>query len=883
MPTREESPMPPVPSSTSNFSNDGTDRRPALACLNLPAAHQASNPAASSDFDSRSSPLSSSRLSATSSPNSEHPPVRNKKSLIVISRPNSPITPVAPDWQNGIPHESCHQASSSQTTSSNPPTRPDALIPPSSEIFAGGEEPAFGNCVDRNRLYFPPGLNPLNPHVAGISSSIEVLQINPPSDNVTHSDSSFIAFGGVSSKMTAHRRVPTPQDKKPASASHLTNSIRKPLLAPISVEAPQHEWEERRSEKRGLLSFPGQSYMASILHIQPLSSTSSVSSYNDRTPSPSFERRFQPSTLLRSIIFFIPRLSIRFLQYLVSPWSGGLFLPDFLSRNNAFGDSTGTVKFRRKGLASLAAIAYVIFCMLMFSHNLSLKLGLVSRSNLGYPNARGEMIPPTTDNLLWRSLFSAFGPFESQSEMTPMDFDKDWNPQLALKRRTNHLHSPKRLDNLSDSFAPSTETPLSLMSHTARFNKLHSKSGNRFSEEVTPLLFQRTHSFPTDSITACMFTNQFWLSRIPDFVRNWDGPVSLVVESFSADRPELMKSIQTLRKIDSLVRHRVDFHIVQTPDGSPTQKLKNAERMLAHPIATNAQLNVARFFSRSELVWLVGDARVLPSAGLYEILSRQTHLRTRVLDYGDAIVIPNFAFTRERRIYPSSFLSMGMDTNFTGLAEQYINASLSAIALAPYEWPKTRKDLHRLTTQSNSLNSDARGMVLYDQAWMPSEGPTNWTMWQASVQKLDSSNEELSGKQNQMYPIVSYDLNYAPNVIVSREGQPWCTERFEFNKAACVYQMYLSGTELWVLPEAWTLTVQQIPSNTKEFEEDPELKELISARLYSKFHQEACMHYGRELSSLNAWEDDRSKHARAICLHVLSSWGVRVSLEDLSV
>jgi hypothetical protein len=115
-------------------------------------------------------------------------------------------------------------------------------------------------------------------------------------------------------------------------------------------------------------------------------------------------------------------------------------------------------------------------------------------------------------------------------------------------------------------------------------------------------------------------------------------------------------------------------------------------------------------------------------------------------------------------------------------------------------------------------------MVLYDQAWMPSEGPTNWTMWQASVQKLDSSNEELPGKQNQMYPIVSYDLNYAPNVIASREGQPWCTERFEFNKAACVYQMYLSGTELWVLPEAWTLTVQQIPSNTKEFEEDPELK-----------------------------------------------------------
>ncbi|WAQ80912.1 hypothetical protein PtA15_1A250 [Puccinia triticina] len=532
--------------------------------------------------------------------------------------------------------------------------------------------------------------------------------------------------------------------------------------------------------------------------------------------------------------------------------------------------------------------------MFTFSHNISLKLGLLSPTNLAYRDAKGETIPAGARGVTWGSLFSIFSPFEINPQTGSTDLGDEWNPQVALKRRLNHLGSPKSFPNSSASLAAGIEISLSSMTHTARFSKLHSKSGDRFSEEITPLLFQRTYSFPADSITACFYSNRFWLHTLSSFVQNWDGPVSLVVECFSTDRPELIARIQELRKTDSLIRQRVDFHIVPTPDGSPTQKLKNAERMIGEPIATNAQLNVARFFSRSELVWLVGDARVLPPVGLYDVLSQKTNLRTRVLDYGDAIVIPNFGFIRERQVYPSNFLWANEEADLNQMAQQYINESLSSIALPSDEWPKTREDLLRLTTRPNSLKPDKSVLVMYDQAWRPSEGPTNWTMWQNYDPKLDSavslkmdstqsSKDELSGPQDQMYPIVSYDLNYAPNVIVSREGQPWCTERFEFNKAACVYQMYLSGTELWVMPEAWTLTIQQIPTNGKEFDEDRELKELISARLYSKFHQEACMHYGREFSSLDAWGDDRSKHARAVCLHVLSSWGVGISSGDLMV
>ncbi|KNZ47535.1 hypothetical protein VP01_632g10 [Puccinia sorghi] len=845
--SNRESTLPPLITSL-NVSGSGITYRP--TSLNSPAHHPTAIISESLGYYHQSFKPSSFQTSMTSSPNLEHPPIWTENRFhVATSHPNTPATHQSLEWGNGVPREPCHQASS-QTSSSNSLTHQNPPMAISPEMSVSVEEGASRKySADTSRLYFAPGVSPITSHAPGISSSIELIKIDPLTDNSTDPTSFINNVRGLSSKMTAHRRVSAPQDPKPASPPRQASSLRKPLLTPISVEAPQQDWVGRRGDKRRLSYFPGQSFMSSILHIRPLSATASPDSpYSGRTLSPSLERGFYSNNLLCSTVIFIPRLIIRFLQYLVSPWAGWLSLPQSLLQNNAFGDTTGgAVKYRRKGLASSVATIYVIFCMFMFSHDISFKLGFISRGTLAYHDAQAEMIPRTTNILVWSTLFSVFISSDGKPEERAVDLEKDWSTQHALKRRPNYLRSPERLDNSSDSFAPNIATPLSSMPHTARFSKLHSKSGSHFSDQVTPLLFQGTCNFPEDAITACMYTNQFWLHKISDFVGSWDGPVSLVVESFSMDQPGLMTRIETLRKTDSLVRERVDFHIVQAPDGSPTQNLKNVD---------------PRFFSRSELVWLVGDARVLPSPGLYGVLSQQTSLRTRVLDYGNAIVIPNFALTRERQVYPRNFLWKSVNGNLTELAEHYMDTSLSAIALPSHEWPKTREELLRLTGPSNSPNPDARFVAMYDHAWMPFEGPSNWTMWQNSIQKPDSTHGDLPEMQDQMYPIISYDLNYAPNVIISRQGQPWCTERFEFNKAACVYQMYLSGTELWVLPEAWTLTVQQIPRNTSE--EDPELKELISARLYSKFHQEACMHYGREFSSLNTWEDERSRHARAI-------------------
>lgn len=473
-----------------------------------------------------------------------------------------------------------------------------------------------------------------------------------------------------------------------------------------------------------------------------------------------------------------------------------------------------------------------------------------------------------------------------------------------MRRRPNDPN-PRSVTSNSTSSSPS---PLNYISHTARFDKLYSKSGPQFSENLIPLLFQATHQFPLNSITACLYSNQFWLDRLPSFVQVWDGPISLVLETLTNDRIETIQRIERLRESDPSISHRVDVHLLSTPTSSTAQRFQNLERMLVEPIATNAQLNLARFFSPSDLVWLVGDARVIPSPELYRVLSSYEKLERRVLDYGDALIIPNFALARhDLPLDPPNLSSVNSGSDLHSLAQEYIHRSFSSILLPVERWPRTTDELLSLTSERiDDRNSAPKLITMWDPSWEPNQGPTNWTMWQrftatggisgrttseieteARRTTVGEERGKPAGGKNELYPIVDYDLTYAPNVIVSREGQPWCTERFEFNKAACIYQMYLTGTELWVMPAAWSLTVQEISTSSghrkaRWKDENKVLRDLISSRLYTKFHQEACMHYGREISSVEGgWEDDRrSKHARAICINVLNSWGVGVGLSS---
>lgn len=383
-------------------------------------------------------------------------------------------------------------------------------------------------------------------------------------------------------------------------------------------------------------------------------------------------------------------------------------------------------------------------------------------------------------------------------------------------------------------------------------------------------------------VTACIYTNNAWVSQLPEFVKRWNGPVSLVYETMhsrtSPHRETLLSNIARLRSSEPLVRQLVDFHIVSTLPASRLASNRTRERLITRPVATNFQLNLARFFSRTDMVWLVGDARVLPNSDLRKKLNTET-TKNLVLKDGDAIVVPTFGFLRSTPEAIPDFSDPSVDTlatgssdmptldeirsglslptdgrgrgagvsskEFTRLASEYVSWHKKSLPVSMDWWP-TRKsalmdlassDLSSVTIPGSSKPIQTPVVALHDLSWDVNRGPTNFPLWRKMngdprLQEESETGGGLGlglkgavGGGNQLYRVTDYDLHYAPNVVVSKQGQPWCTERFDNNKAACVYQMYLAGSELWVLPDEWayTLEIMEKPRDS-EVDEAQKLK-----------------------------------------------------------
>jgi hypothetical protein len=56
----------------------------------------------------------------------------------------------------------------------------------------------------------------------------------------------------------------------------------------------------------------------------------------------------------------------------------------------------------------------------------------------------------------------------------------------------------------------------------------------------------------------------------------------------------------------------------------------------------------------------------------------------------------------------------------------------------------------------------------------------------------------------EIYKVSQYQSSYEPYVVFKKLGPPWCDERFVgygANKAACLFEMYVSGISFYVLAD----------------------------------------------------------------------------------
>lgn len=370
--------------------------------------------------------------------------------------------------------------------------------------------------------------------------------------------------------------------------------------------------------------------------------------------------------------------------------------------------------------------------------------------------------------------------------------------------------------------------------------------------------FAASSSPAPNDVTACLYSNEAWLSNLGTFVSAWRGPLSLVFETahsrFSHERERLMEQIKAIREQDELVRKFVDFHIVGTASTTSERSLaKIRERMIERPVAQNYQLNLARFFAPTDLIYVVGDPRIVPSAGLKRRLQSEA-VRQAVIERGDIVAVPTFGFIRDptgdttEPKFPSlNDLRGRLDlpvvgqwdgvapSEFDSLAAQHVLALHESLPIPANAWPTRKQSLvSQVNTRAPSPDAPTTARIaLFDRRWDLNHGPSNWYLWRKSASDTHLQDApELGGGVglgldggvgggHELYKVTDYDMHYSPTVVMSRKGQPWCTERFETMHAACVYQMYLTGAEVWVVPDEWAYTLEVVEKKHDGWQEDP--------------------------------------------------------------
>lgn len=370
------------------------------------------------------------------------------------------------------------------------------------------------------------------------------------------------------------------------------------------------------------------------------------------------------------------------------------------------------------------------------------------------------------------------------------------------------------------------------MDHPYRFSKMHPKLATHTHDQITPFAFKAEQAPSSDEVTACYYTNDAWLQLLPEFASRWSGPISLVVETLSSrdtpEREKLMKRIKGLRDSHGTLKVSTDIHII-------TSTTPNMTQLLTQPVAANAHSNLARFFSRTDSVLNLPDARLLPSVGLRRRLMSDSV--TALLAAGDALVVPTFAPLRivdgKGKLPSAPTLTPEQERGEVSAQSQvddYVQQYLDTLQLPLADWPTRKAPLVGMSSSKppesvmGGRPSPAGPLFgMFDRTWELNKGPSNFGLWRRTAldPQLEVAGAGLGvdggvGGGHSVYRIDNYELHYSPLLAHSREGHPWCNERFERNQAACGYAAWLTGAEFWMLPDEWVYTLEAIETPPRD-------------------------------------------------------------------
>ncbi|KAF9581161.1 hypothetical protein BGW38_001927, partial [Lunasporangiospora selenospora] len=362
---------------------------------------------------------------------------------------------------------------------------------------------------------------------------------------------------------------------------------------------------------------------------------------------------------------------------------------------------------------------------------------------------------------------------------------------------------------------------VSNLSSSVIFSKMFTFSTPDITDNIQPFFIRSTLAPQPDEITLATFIPQDQLSELASLVERFPGPISAVLHiehpsdlnnANSAMNP--IKSLHTMRASNPKLRQQVDIHLITTP---PTHRQT--------PILQQSNLhrNLARFFARTDFVLMLDSDGSLPMTNVAKSFADHPQWMEK-LRTGNVFVLPGFNVSNTPVVNGQD---QGEDSTGSTPPAPLTSANLP-------------------TDKASLLQHVHDGQVVLSEK-----------TWKRTIRNVDYNTWT---KQTHLSAIQNYDPYFSPSVVIRRDKMLWCPERFGNNHAACMFELYLSGADFWVLPNDFTINAGVRPDL-----EIPEREKTINTRLYQKFHEESCLKHARAFYAAGEWDSDRARHCRISC------------------
>ncbi|KAI0313020.1 glycosyl-transferase for dystroglycan-domain-containing protein [Amylostereum chailletii] len=317
--------------------------------------------------------------------------------------------------------------------------------------------------------------------------------------------------------------------------------------------------------------------------------------------------------------------------------------------------------------------------------------------------------------------------------------------------------------------------------------------------KIIPFFYKASSDIQYDDVTITTLVTSNRFDVLKKLAERYEGPLSVTIHISAS-----LSALHALILGSPALAARADIHLVISP----------------FLRAFNAWRNIARLFARTEYVLL--------------------------LDV-------DFAVCTDWR-EPVRALLRGEGGGDNAKMAKRMREGRAALVLPAFEYvhPEDGKDQSRFPKDKHGLlHGVQQGKIAsFHASWGPGHNSTDY-------RRLYST------RPGEIYRVTEYQSAYEPYVIVKKDIGAWCDERFTGyggNKAACLFEMYISGVSFYVLSDHFLI------HQSHAYEEQARKSERrYNRKIYSDFKEEACLRYIKRFQVEGSLNTTRAHNALDEC------------------